>query len=125
MTELFMDTFRFDWTKAPLSMNYRLHRMAEAKIVKEIRSTMHARARHIPDMEKCRVELVWFVNTKTRRDEENIVPILKALCDGLVDAEVVPDDTPVFMKKMMPEIRYVPKKEDVAHFEFSIYEVAA
>lgn len=125
MTVLFTDTFRFDWTKAPLSMNYRLHRMAEAKIVKEIRSTMHARARHIPELVKCQVELVWYVNTKTRRDEENIVPILKALCDGLVDAEVVEDDTPRYMKKMMPEIRYIPKKQDIAHFEFSVYEVAA
>lgn len=125
MTVLFTDTFRFDWTKAPLSMNYRLHRMAEAKIVKEIRSTMHARARHIPEMEKCRVELVWYVNTKTRRDEENIVPILKALCDGLVDAEVVEDDVPKYMKKMMPRIVYIPKAVDVAHFEFSVYEVAA
>ncbi|WP_174844380.1 hypothetical protein [Cryobacterium sp. Sr8] len=123
--EPFTTTFTFDWVKAPLSLNYRMHRMAAAKITKEIRSLMHASARRIPDLGKCRVELVWWVNTKTRRDEENIVPVLKALCDGLVDAEVVEDDTPEYMVKMMPEIRYVKKRERVACFEFTITEVAA
>jgi crossover junction endodeoxyribonuclease RusA len=123
--EPFTTTFVFEWTKAPLSLNYRMHRMAEAKVVKELRSMMHAAARHIPEMGKCRVELVWWVNTKTRRDEENIVPVLKALCDGLVDAEVVPDDVPLYMQKMMPAIRYVKKAERVACFEFTVSEVSA
>jgi crossover junction endodeoxyribonuclease RusA len=119
----FTQTFRFDWTKAPLSLNYRLHRMAEAKITKEIRSTMHALARHIPDLGRCEVRLVWFVNTKTRRDDENPVATLKALCDGLVDAEVVEDDTRKFMLKHMPEIVYVHKSVDVAHFEFTVTQI--
>jgi hypothetical protein len=50
---------------------------------------------------------------------------LKALCDGLVDAEVVPDDVPEYMQKLMPAIRYVPKKQRVSCFEFTVSEVAA
>lgn len=120
----FEHTWRFDWPKAPLSLNYRLHRMAEAKIVKELRSTMHALARNVPEMERCEVRLVWFVNDKRRRDNENPVSTLKALCDGIVDAEIVQDDTASFMVKHMPEIRYVPRTVDVAHFEFTIRELA-
>lgn len=120
----FEHTWRFDWPKAPLSLNYRLHRMVEAKIVKELRSTMHALARTVPEMERCEVRLVWYVNDKRRRDNENPVSTLKALCDGIVDAEIVQDDTASFMVKHMPEIRYVPRTVDVAHFEFTIRELA-
>ena len=123
--EPFSTTFTFDWVKAPLSLNYRMHRMQEAKITKAIRSLMHSSGRRIPELARCKVELVWWVNTKHRRDEENIVPVLKALCDGLVDAEVVPDDTPEFMVKMMPAIRFVKKSERVTCFEFTVSEVAA
>jgi len=119
----FTTTFEFAWTKAPLSLNYRMHRMQAANITKDIRSNMHAAARLIPDLGKCKVELIWWVNTKTRRDEENIVPVLKALCDGLVDAEVVEDDTPEYMVKMMPAIRYIKKRDRAACFTFTITEI--
>jgi crossover junction endodeoxyribonuclease RusA len=117
----FSETFTFPWVKAPLSLNYRLHRMAEAKITKDLRGMMHAKARHIPEMVRCEVALVWVVNTRHRRDEENIVATLKPLCDGLVDAEVVADDTPLFMRKLMPEIRY--EKGAIQRFEFTITEL--
>ncbi|MCW4458162.1 MULTISPECIES: hypothetical protein [Microbacteriaceae] len=119
---LFETTFTFDWVKPPLSLNYRLHRMAEAKIVKDLRSLMHAKARHVPELERIEVRLVWFVKDRRRRDDENPVATLKALCDGLVDAEVVPDDTREFMVKHMPEIRY--EKGCVPHFEFTLKELA-
>jgi crossover junction endodeoxyribonuclease RusA len=120
MSTPFSETFTFPWVEAPLSLNYRLHRMAEAKITKDLRSMMHAKARHIPEMERCEVLLVWVVNTRRRRDEENIVATLKPLCDGLVDAEVVSDDTPQFMRKLMPVIRY--EKGAVQRFEFTVTE---
>jgi crossover junction endodeoxyribonuclease RusA len=123
--ELFTETFRFDWAKAPLSLNYRLHRMVEAKIVKDLRLVMSVRARHIPFMTRCEVSLVWFVNDRRRRDDENPIATLKALCDGLVDAEIVEDDTAQFMLKHMPRIEYVDKKIDVAHFEFTVTEIHA
>ena len=124
MTPLFTTTFRFEWTKAPLSLNYRMHRMAEAKIVKELRTMMHVKARHIPFMDRCEVSLVWYVNDRRRRDDENPVATLKALCDGLVDAEVVEDDTAEFMLKHMPRIVYVNKLIDTPHFDFTVTEIA-
>ena len=123
MTTPYTRTFRFDWTTPPLSLNQRLHHMVKAKITKEVRSLMHAQARGIPPLERCEVRMVWFVNTKARRDDENPVATLKALCDGLVDAEVVEDDTRKFMLKHMPEIRYVPKSVDVAHIELTVTEI--
>lgn len=116
--------FEFPWTKPPLSLNYRMHRMQAANLTKEIRGLMHAKARHLPEMERCRVELVWYVNTRTRRDDENPVPTLKALCDGLVDAEVVPDDTHEYMVKAMPRIVYRPKKEGPACMVLRVEEIA-
>lgn len=116
--------FEFPWTKPPLSLNYRMHRMQAANLTKEIRGLMHAKARHLPEMARCRVELVWYVNTRTRRDDENPVPTLKALCDGLVDAEVVPDDTAEYMQKLMPRIVYRPKKEGPACMVLRVEEIA-
>ncbi|WP_350347221.1 hypothetical protein ABIQ69_11330 [Agromyces sp. G08B096] len=119
----FTTTFVFPWAKAPLSMNQRLHKMAEARIIADLRHLMHAKARHIPELDRCEVRLVWFVNTRRRRDDENIVATLKPLCDGLVDAEVVPDDTRAYMVKHMPEIRY--EKGCEPRFEFTITELRA
>lgn len=116
--------FVFPWSKPPLSLNYRMHRMQAANLTKEIRGLMHAKARHLPEMARCRVELVWYVNTRTRRDDENPVPTLKALCDGLVDAELVPDDTHEFMVKLMPRIVYRPKKEGFACMVLRVEEIA-
>ena len=123
MTAPYTRTFRFDWTTPPLSLNQRLHHMVKAKITKEVRSLMHAQARGIPPLERCEVRMVWFVNTKARRDDENPVLTLKALCDGIVDAEVVEDDTFEFMVKHMPRICYIPKRVDVAHIELTITEI--
>ena len=103
--------FEFPWSKPPLSLNYRMHRMQAANLTKEIRGLMHAKARHLPDMGRCVVELEWFVNTRTKRDSENPISTFKAMCDGLVDAEIVPDDTPRYMVKLMPRITFRPKSE--------------
>ena len=115
--------FVFAWTTPPLSLNYRMHHMQAAKITKDVRAQMHARARSMPTLAKCRVELTWFVNTRTRRDDENPVPTLKALCDGLVDAEVVPDDTAEFMDKRMPSIVYRPKAEGLACMVLTVTDI--
>ena len=102
-------------------MNDRLHKAAEWRIIRDIRTRMHAEARFIPELERIEVRLVWFVNTRRRRDDENIVATLKPLCDGLVDAEVVPDDTREYMVKHMPEIRY--EKGCTPRFEFTVTEL--
>lgn len=115
--------FTFDWAKPPLSLNYRMHHMQAANLTKELRTLMHAKARHLPEMRRCMVELTWYVNTRTRRDDENPVSTLKALCDGLVDAEVVPDDTAEFMVKLMPRIEYRPKSEGAACMVLRVLEI--
>jgi crossover junction endodeoxyribonuclease RusA len=94
----------------PLTANQRMQHFARARHVKTLRGTagMLARAAHIPELGRCRVSLTWFVNTRHRRDADNVVPTLKAACDGLVDAGVVPDDTPDLMAKVMPVITYRP-----------------
>ena len=57
--------------------------------------------------------LTWFVADKRRRDPDNlVVPMFKALVDGVVDAGVIPDDTSLFVKRHMPEITYRPGERE-------------
>lgn len=94
----------------PLTENQRLNRYVRARVVKQLRGEagMLARAARIPELGRCRVTLTWFVRTTHRRDADNVVPTLKAACDGLVDAGIVTDDTPNLMDKLMPVIVYRP-----------------
>lgn len=115
----------YPWSSPPLSLNQRLHRMQAATITKQLRANAAeaAIAARVLPMERCRVELIWHVTTRTRRDDENPVPTLKALCDGLVDAEVVRDDTAEYMEKLMPSIRYRPKKDGPACMVLRVTEL--
>ena len=97
----------FPWTRPPLSMNDRLHHMAKAKLTAEIRQAAAAAFAGFPPSERVEVTMTWTVKDRIRRDSENPVATLKPLCDGLVDAGVVPDDTHEYMRKIMPVIRYV------------------
>lgn len=115
--------FDFPWPKPPLSLNYRMHHMQAANIVKQVRCEIADRAAGLPVMERCRVELEWVVNTRAKRDDENPVPTLKALCDGLVDAGIVPDDTNEYMVKLMPFIRYQPKQDGAAHMVLRVTDI--
>lgn len=94
----------------PLTENQRMHWSARRKLVARVRerASWEARSRRIPPLGRCRVNLEWHVATNHRRDADNVVPTLKALCDGLVDAGVVPDDTPDLMEKTMPAIVRLP-----------------
>ncbi|MET0716381.1 MAG: hypothetical protein ABWY57_15860 [Mycetocola sp.] len=119
--EPFTTTFEFPWPSPPLHLNQRLHHMAKARLTRDIRSLMHAKARHIPDLGRIDVHLVWIVGTRHRRDGINATPTLKALVDGLVDAEVIPDDTPEYLTDHIPEIRYIAGTKP--RFEFTVTEV--
>lgn len=98
------------WKAPPLSLNQRMHWAPKSRLTAQVRMVARAKAlaSKIPDLSRCSVELVWFVNTKHRRDADNPVLTLKALCDGLVDAEIVPDDTPEYMEKLPVRIEYRP-----------------
>lgn len=62
------------------------------------------RAARVPPVSRVRVQLEYTPRDGRRRDTDNLVATLKAVCDGVVDAGVVPDDTPEFMGKPEPVI---------------------
>ena len=102
-------TLHLPWKSPPLTLNQRMHWAVKSRLTKEVRLIAKLKARHIPDLEKCSVELVWYVNTKHRRDTINPMLTLKALVDGLVDAEVIPDDSHEYVQTQV-RIEYVPKR---------------
>ena len=53
---------------------------------------------------RVRVTLHYIPPDRRVRDAENPTPTLKAVCDGIVDAGIVRDDSPKFMVKDMPVI---------------------
>lgn len=118
------------WDRPPLTANQRFHWRKKAKLTAEVRDWAHTAAveARIPTLGRCRVEMVWQVTTRHRRDAENPVPTLKAVCDGLVDAQLVVDDVPALMEKAMPRVEYAdPKQGAVASIVVIItpIEVAA
>jgi len=100
----------FEWERPPLTANQRQHWTAKARTTRVVRhrASFAARALRIPPLGRCSVSLTWVVADRRRRDADNLVPTLKALCDGLVDAGVVTDDTPDLMHKHMPRIEHRP-----------------
>lgn len=104
-----MTVLTFDWPRPPLNANQRLHWAAKAKLTRMIRDEAHYLARrNLEISEHVTVQLTWVVTDKRRRDSDNIYPTFKAMCDGLVDAGIVPDDTPTYMDKRAPLIRHEP-----------------
>ena len=53
---------------------------------------------------KVSVAAVFYYTTKRRRDTDNLMYSLKPIYDGIVDAGVVPDDAPKYMKREEPVI---------------------
>ena len=97
-----------EWSHPLDSMNARPHWAVRSKSTDRNRqwAMNAATAALIPPLEHCIVEMVWTVPDRKRRDEENPMYDFKAICDGLVDAGVVPDDIPQWMTKLMPKIAY-------------------
>lgn len=89
----------------PLTANQRLHWRRRADLTKTVRHEVAMRAARLgPMAPPITVTLHYRPRDRRRRDADNLVPTLKACCDGLVDARVVPDDTPDLMVKVMPVI---------------------
>lgn len=100
-----------DWTfelpfHKPLSMNDRMHWAEKAELTKAYRdaANMLARQARIPACEKIRVTLIYEPRSAGRRDPINLSATLKAVQDGIVDAKVIPDDTPQYLESPMPLI---------------------
>ncbi len=99
-----MTVIRLPWTKPPLSLNDRTHWAAKARTTREVRLQAAWACAGLPPADHITVELVYIPRAAGRRDSDNLVATLKPLCDGIVDAGIVPDDTPVHMTKVMPRI---------------------
>lgn len=105
---------RLPWSAPPASANDRDHWRVKARKVATIRQSakyivqdaMSAFPFPMPATPKrIAVGLTYVPRDKRRRDPDNlVVPLFKALCDGIVDAGVVPDDTPAYMVRSMPVI---------------------
>lgn len=109
----------FPWDAPPIKPNGGYaNRYAHAAKVREVRQTagLLARSAGIPrGLDRVRVSLVWYVPDRRKRDADNLVMMLKAVCDGMTadgrkrvstDWPVVEDDTPEQMDKVMPRIVY-------------------
>lgn len=117
---------RFDDKRPPLSLNIERHWAPKRRIARVLRNGAAARARvaRIPALERCSVQLIWVVaRADRRRDADNIVPTLKAMADGLVDAGVVRDDTPDLMVK--PECIIELRRGEPAHLELVVTRLPA
>ena len=102
------------FTKPPMNMNDRHHWRKKAQLTRLIREEVNVRARsmRLPKHARhCTVTLHYQPRDNRRRDVDNLMSTMKAACDALVDAELVPDDTPNLMTKQMPIIHPAVKGE--------------
>lgn len=97
---------RLPWPSPPMSMNDRDHWRVHRRKVAMVRNSVHllvSQAR-VPKLERCVVQLMYAPRDRRRRDTDNLAHVLKAACDGVVQAGVVADDTPDLMVKPEPRI---------------------
>jgi len=95
------------WARPPLSANYRMHYLARADVVAQVRYTAGwvVKAARVPACSRVTVGLVYVPSIRRKRDGgENYADTLKAAIDGVVDAGVVPDDTPDHVIRLMPVV---------------------
>lgn len=93
--------------RRPLSLNgQRRSPYTHARAAKTFRRLAWARAEEakIPALERIAVELHYAPRDKRRRDPMNLVATLKPVEDGIVDAGVIPDDTPDYSVPTVPVI---------------------
>lgn len=108
-----------------MSMNDRMHYMAKARLTKRIRKTAQdlAAESSLPTgLDHVTVALVYRPRDNRRRDTDNLMPVLKACCDGLVDHGLTADDTPEYMTKHMPRIEPAQKGQGGAMWLELIWE---
>lgn len=96
---------------ATLNLNARPHWAAKAEAVANVRDLVMAEARtlRIGSHDHVCAVLTFHPADRTRRDRVNLAGVHKAAIDGLVDAKVIPDDTPGHLTDLMPRIGEVRK----------------
>lgn len=94
------------YTRPPLTLNQKMHWAVKAKLTRQVRSTVCSLARQarIGQHEQVDVVLEYTPRDSRRRDRDNLVATLKPCLDGLVDAGLVPDDSPQFLSWSAPVI---------------------
>lgn len=110
-----------------LTSNQRLHHMAEHRIRRRLRSEAEqtARTRQLPRLERAAVHYVLHPRPINRkRDPGNWAPTAKAYVDGLVDAELLPDDNSGHLRGPYPEIG-PPVSTGLARMSLVIIELIA
>jgi crossover junction endodeoxyribonuclease RusA len=92
--------------KPPLTANMRLHWHEDAKRRRVVREAVAwaAKAEKVRPQMHIVVGLHYAPQDRRRRDPSNLMATQKPAVDGLVDAGVVPDDTPQFVTELMPVI---------------------
>lgn len=86
------------WTKPPLSLNARQHHHVKAKETAEALDQVRyairfAKRTGLKPMVGANITLHLLVDTKRRRDADNLAPTLKVCQDALVLEGVLPDDS--------------------------------
>lgn len=66
------------------------------------------------------IALTWHVTTNRRRDADNLVPVMKAMVDGLTEAGVIPDDNDTIVTRHMPRIVPAPAGATAGWMELTI-----
>ena len=107
------------WDTPPVKPNGGYaNRYAHAAKVRAVREAVGLLARRagVPrGLRRVRLQLVWYVPDRRRRDTDNLWMLLKCSADGMThhgkrtkptDWPVVEDDTPEFMEKPEPQIAY-------------------
>jgi len=78
-----------------LTENQRLHHYARNTRVQSIRTVARQTAvvTRAPRLERARLDVGVAFPDRRRRDTHNLMPTVKAVVDGLVDARLLPDDS--------------------------------
>ena len=122
--------FILDYPRPPkgLSANDRQHWAVKAGATADIRMEVMAKTRalHLGELEKVRVDVVWVVADKRKRDSDGPAPFLKAIYDGIgadrgVSARIVPDDDPAHFEK--PSLTFEYKPGERPHFRVTITDI--
>ena len=102
-------TVTLPYIAPPLTLNQRLHWAARSRLTRGLREST-AWLANLPALPSVHVVLHYRPADNRRRDPDNIVATLKPCLDGLVDAGIVPDDTPQFVSWSQPVIHPADKR---------------
>ena len=100
--------------RPPLNLNQRMHWAQKAELTRDIRQETCLKARPFKQQfapGPITVSFHWQPKDNRRRDSDNPIATAKVCFDAIVDAGLVPDDTPEHMVKLMPIIHPAIKGE--------------